>query len=263
MPSPWVLNPARLGAIAGVFTFALRLQGSGDASDALNHMSGLREETTNQEETERVIQQMGSAERRAEGVSHAQRNNILLVLGELAREHIVPNLVYNTPVWRGNLAHSTNYVLGTERVSQDEELIRLIVYQNAHRNMYFYRQVMEEGRTPGSAMPPVRNIEEWALSKVTGRTLSDPRRLRRTAFMIARSIAIKGIEGRDYTTLSIQQSAQAIADASARLGASINIMESGPGMATAGITQPTNVIQVYERGAGGRFAPRQPLHRRS
>ena len=261
MPVPWVLAPAHLGAISGIFTLAMRMRGSRDATNAMTHMVGLQGESITEDETKKIVDRSGSPKERSARISQAWRNQIFVVLGELARDHLVPNLVAQTPVWRGNLAHSTQYVLGTELVRSDEEVVRLIIYQNAHRNRYFYRQVMEEGRTPHSAMPPVQNIEDWARSKVTGRTLSDPKQLRRTAFMIAKSIARKGIAGRNYTTLSIMQSQQAIQNASASLGQAITVIESGPAVPTAGV-EPLNVVQVYERSAGGRFAPRQPIHRR-
>lgn len=61
-------------------------------------------------------------------------------------------------------------------------------------NLY-YGLIMELGRKPGSKMPPIDAILEWVDRKGIDK---DPATQRSTAFLIARSIAVKGIEGRHY-----------------------------------------------------------------
>ena len=256
-----LLNPASLGSIAGIFTFTMKLNTLGEANTAIEELTGIKEETSEPEETKKQIEYAGNIDQRVDGITHYQRNRILTVLGDLARTSIVPNLVASTPIDKGRLQFSTNYVLGSEKVSKDEEVVRLVVYQNAHRNKFFYRTIMEEGRTPGARMPPVQNIEDWARTKVSGISINNPKKLRRHSFAIARSIGIKGIVPRNYTTKAIVMSSQAIADASARLGGAITVMESGPGFRQTGL-DPTNVIQVFERNVRGQFTPTQPTHRR-
>jgi hypothetical protein len=55
-----------------------------------------------------------------------------------------------------------------------------------------YAPVMEEGRRPGAKMPPVDAIKLWVVRKLG----IPPEEADGVAFVIARSIARKGIEGR-------------------------------------------------------------------
>jgi hypothetical protein len=55
-----------------------------------------------------------------------------------------------------------------------------------------YAPVMEEGRRPGAKMPPVDAIKIWVVRKLG----VPPEEADGVAFVIARSIARKGIEGR-------------------------------------------------------------------
>ena len=257
-----LFNPASIGSIAGIFTFALKLNTAGQGTIAMEELTGIRDETTLPEETKQQIEGAGTVDDRVDRITQYQRHQIFSVLGELARTSIIPNLVRVTPTYTGRLQFSTNYVLGSEKISQDEEVVRLVVYQNAHRDKFFYRPIMEEGRTPGARMPPVQNIEDWARTKVSGISINNPKKLRRHAFAIARNIGVKGIVPRNYTTRAIVMSSQAIADASARIGGAITIMESGPGFRQTG-ADITNVVQVFERNVRGQFAPTQPTHRRA
>lgn len=56
--------------------------------------------------------------------------------------------------------------------------------------------VMDEGRRPGAAMPPVAPIERWARRKLGQRGLG---------YVIARSIARKGIKPRRFFAAAIRQ----------------------------------------------------------
>ena len=56
--------------------------------------------------------------------------------------------------------------------------------------------VMDEGRRPGAAMPPVAPIERWARRKLGQRGLG---------YVIARSIALKGIKPRRFFAAAIRQ----------------------------------------------------------
>jgi hypothetical protein len=55
-----------------------------------------------------------------------------------------------------------------------------------------YAIVMEEGRRPGARMPPVDAIKLWVVRKLK----VPPQEADSVAFLVARSIARKGIEGR-------------------------------------------------------------------
>ncbi|MFL5736659.1 MAG: hypothetical protein ACJ76P_04900 [Actinomycetota bacterium] len=59
-----------------------------------------------------------------------------------------------------------------------------------------YAAVMEEGRTPGAQMPPPDAIAAWVAAKMGG-TVS--------AFVVARSIGIKGIRGRHMLLRAIEE----------------------------------------------------------
>ena len=259
-----VISVSGLGSLASIFSFILRVNSSTETPSRIEGLSGISdEETILPNDLKKQIDKSGTAEQRVEGIKEYQRIQVYNVLGELARSSIVPNLVGVTPTATGRLQFSTNYVLGFEKVSAEEEVVRLVVYQNANRKKFFYRPIMEEGRTPGAAMPPVQNIEDWARTKVSGISLNNPKRMKRHAYAIARSIGIKGIMPRDYTSKAIVMSSQAIADASARLGGAITVMESGPGFRQQSSVNPINVVQVYERNPRGQFIPTQPTHRRT
>ena len=55
-----------------------------------------------------------------------------------------------------------------------------------------YGEVVEHGRRPGKAMPPVEPIAQWARS-ILG--ITDAKEARSVGFAIARKIAVKGFEG--------------------------------------------------------------------
>ena len=55
-----------------------------------------------------------------------------------------------------------------------------------------YGEVIEHGRRPGKAMPPVEPIAKWARS-ILG--ITDAKEARSVGFAIARKIAVKGFEG--------------------------------------------------------------------
>lgn len=62
--------------------------------------------------------------------------------------------------------------------------------------------VMEEGRTPGARMPPLPAIALWAQRKL-GLGVEEAEA---AAYVIARSIARKGIEGRHFAQKAVDQS---------------------------------------------------------
>jgi hypothetical protein len=65
-----------------------------------------------------------------------------------------------------------------------------------------YGIVMEEGRKPGSRMPPVDAIKLWVVRKLG----IPPAEADSVAFVIARSIGRKGIKGREYFKESLEVS---------------------------------------------------------
>ena len=64
-----------------------------------------------------------------------------------------------------------------------------------------YMVVLDQGRMAGAPMPPVDDIETWVVQRAGrgsfgGGKLSDPKKARRVAFVVARSIGRKGIAAR-------------------------------------------------------------------
>lgn len=57
-----------------------------------------------------------------------------------------------------------------------------------------WARVLDEGRLPGK-MPPMKGLFPWVLQKIGGK---DEAEIKRIAFAVARKIAEKGIEPRNY-----------------------------------------------------------------
>lgn len=74
-----------------------------------------------------------------------------------------------------------------------------------------YPQTMEFGREPGKKFPPMEPLEAW-VRRVVLRNEEDEGKIRSVTFLIARKIATKGIQAREFLKKGFEKSLDDVKD---------------------------------------------------
>jgi hypothetical protein len=124
---------------------------------------------------------------------------IKTVIAEILVENLKASLIENDYIARNGINYGP--------LTTDSNIYRLIDYEvigdNVFISMPSYAVNIEFGRRAGTRMPPMRSILLWIRRK--GITPRDGISLNQLAFLIARSIARRGIPARPFIERAIER----------------------------------------------------------